>query len=200
MIPLVPVEETYPRRIGHGAFVVIVIAAIILAAAVTLAGDPPDDSGVRATEQFREIHKELRGHLNHMNALVSKLPRLATEEQKTTMTEIVSILNDYIHRHAKAEEEVLYPVVDRMAGTTEPYLFTATMRYEHRIVGRWISELRNYANQATPDVTAFARRADNVIGLVSAHFEEEEDILLPVLDSKMTVAQFKKEVLDKMAE
>lgn len=200
MIPMTPVEGTCPRRMGHGALVVIVIAAIILAAAVTLAGDQADNTGGRATEQFREVHKELRGHLNHMNALVGKLPRLATEEQKTTMTEVVSILNDHIHRHAKAEEEVLYPVVDRMAGTTEPYLFTATMRYEHRIVGRWISELRNHANQASPDVTAFARRADNVIGLVSAHFEEEEDILLPVLDSKMTVAQFKKEVLDKMEE
>ena len=200
MIPMTSVEDTCPRHFGHGVFVVILIVAIVLVAAVSLAGDPPTNASVRATEQFREIHKELRVHLNHMTALVSKLPRQTTDEQKAGMNEVVSLLSDYIHTHANAEEEALYPVVDKMAGSTDPYLFTATMRYEHRIIGRWINELRNHANQATPDVTAFARRADNVIGLVSAHFEEEEDILLPVLDATMTVAQFKKEVLDKMNE
>ena len=179
---------------------VIVTLAIILVAAVSLAGDPPAGSAERATDQFRAIHKELRVHLNHMSALVSQLPRQQPADQKATMNEIVALLSDHIHSHAKLEEEALYPAVDKAAGTTEPYLFTATMRYEHRIVGRWISELRNYSVQASPDVTAFARRADNVLGLVSAHFEEEEDILLPVLDSKMTVAQFKKEVLEKMEE
>lgn len=200
MIPVTPYGSVYPRRLGRGTIVVVITLAIVLAAAVSVAGDPPATDKARATDGFRAMHKELRGHLTHISALVSKLPRLTPEEQLATMKEIVSIFSTNIHSHAKMEDQALYPVVDKAAGSTDAYPVTATMRYEHRIVGRWISELRNHANQPTPDVVAFSRRADNLLGLISAHFEVEEDILLPVLDATMTAAQFKKEVLDKMEE
>ncbi len=196
MIPGSTVSVDGRNRHGLGTGIFVVILAIAIAATFALA----DDSNQRATDGFRELHQQLRTHTTHLTALVGKLAKQTPEEQKATMNEIVTCLTENIHSHAKVEEEVLYPVVDKAAGSPVDYPFTATMRYEHRIVGRWIAELRNNANQPTPDVSAFARRADNLLGLVSAHFEEEEDILLPVLDAKMTVAQFKKEVLDKLQE
>jgi iron-sulfur cluster repair protein YtfE (RIC family) len=179
---------------GAGLFALFLV--IVLLAAVALA----QDDNVRATEGFRALHQELRTHTTHLTILAGKLPKQSPEEQTATMTEIVTCLTDNIHSHAKIEEDVLYPVVDKASGSPPDYPFTATMRYEHRIVGRWITELRNNANQPSPDITAFTRRTENLLGLISAHLEEEEDILLPVLDAKMTVAQFKKEVLDKMHE
>ena len=200
MIPTTPASGACERRCGIGAGVIIVILALVVAASFAFGQGNTGTANERATEGFRAMHQSLRTHINHMIAMAGQLPKQPAEEQKTTMDEIVTCLTDNIHSHARVEEEVLYPVVDQAAGTTGEFLFTATMRYEHRIVGRWITELRNNANQPTPDVTAFARRTDNLLGLVTAHFEEEEDILLPVLDAKMTVAQFKKEVLDKMEE
>lgn len=196
MIPGTNVSADGQCRHGLGTGIFVVILAIAIAATFALA----DETNQRATEGFRALHKELRTHTTHLTALVGKLAKQTPEEQKATMTEIVTCLSENIHSHAKVEEEVLYPVVDRAAGSPADYPFTATMRYEHRIVGRWITELRSIAGQPSPDITAFARRADNLLGLVSAHFEEEEDILLPVLDAKMTVAQFKKEVLDKLEQ
>lgn len=196
MIPGSLSHDAVERRFGFGTGVVIVILAIVLLASLATA----QEANQRATEGFRALHQELRTHTTHLTILTGKLPKQTPEEQKATMTEIVTCLTDNIHSHAKIEEEVLYPVVDKAAGSPVDYPFTATMRYEHRIVGRWITELRNNVNQPNPDVVAFARRTENLLGLISAHLEEEEDILLPVLDAKMTVAQFKKEVLDKMHE
>jgi hypothetical protein len=50
------------------------------------------------------------------------------------------------------------------------------------------------AASASPDAAAFVRRADNLLGLIWAHFEEEEMVLLPVLDETMTPEQFEREV------
>jgi iron-sulfur cluster repair protein YtfE (RIC family) len=158
------------------------------------------EANQQATLGFRALHQELRTHTTRLTIQVGKLSKQTPEEQKASMTEIVASFTDNIHSHAKIEEQVLYPAVDQAAGSPAEYPFTATMRYEHRIIGRWITELRNHSSQPSPDIRAFTRRAENLLGLISAHLEEEEDILLPVLDSKMTVAQFKKEVLDKMAE
>jgi len=199
MIPLIPFQHVHSsdhRRCRIGTMMLLVLITIIFIATFAFA----QEANQRATEGFRALHQELRTHTTHLTILVGKLAKQTPEEQKASMTEIVTCLTDNVHSHAKIEEDVLYPVVDKAAGSPAEFPFTATMRYEHRIIGRWITELRNHANQPSPDIMAFTRRAENLLGLISAHLEEEEDILLPVLDSKMTVAQFKKEVLDKMAE
>lgn len=185
------------RRHGRAVTVVVLGLALTVMGAFITSGSSQAQTE-RATQAFRDLHTSLRKHINHMTAQVGQLPKQDAATQKATMLHVVDCFAENIHEHGKIEEDALYPVVDRVAGTPEPNNITASLRYEHRIMGRWLTELRNQANQATPDATAFARRADNLLGLLTAHFEEEEDILLPILDAKMTAAQFKKEVMDKM--
>lgn len=104
------------------------------------------------------------------------------------MARVVRFFREHIKPHAEWEERVLYPAVDKRAASG-PNPFTASMRYEHRIVVRWTDELAN-----TPDVIGFARRADNLLGLVWAHFEEEEEVLLPILDRSMSKEEFDQEI------
>jgi hemerythrin-like domain-containing protein len=59
---------------------------------------------------------------------------------------------------------------------------------------RWTDELAALASAPGPDVTAFARRADNLLGLIWAHFEEEEELLLPILDRTMSHEEFEHEI------
>jgi hypothetical protein len=68
------------------------------------------------------------------------------------------------------------------------------MRYEHRIVGRWIGELRAEADKPKIEAAKFARRTDNLLGLIWAHFEEEEEVLLPFIDNGMSKVQFEREL------
>src|SRR6187200_1063269 len=89
-----------------------------------------------------------------------------TTDRTGTLKRILSSFKEHLEPHAKWEEEVLYPAVDRRAGSLPQRPFTATMRYEHRVVERWIGELSREASRPKPDLPAFARQADRLLGLV----------------------------------
>lgn len=148
------------------------------------------------TAPFSAEHAELRKHLGHIQKMIGDLAAAAPPARRRTMETVVAFLNEHIRPHAEWEERVLYPLVDRHAGSgREP--FTATMRHEHRIVGRWIEELAREAARSQPDVWAFSRRSDNLLGLLAAHFEDEEEVLLPILERVMTREEFQREVMDR---
>lgn len=146
------------------------------------------------SHSFRLEHADLRQRLVQLESMVGSLPGAACDEQAKLITTVVRFLESHVKAHAQWEERVLYPVVDRQAGSgREP--FTASMRYEHRIISRWVDDLVREASRPVPDGRTFARRADNLLGLMTAHFEEEEAVLLPVLDRTMTAEQFQREII-----
>lgn len=147
----------------------------------------------RPTAAFRAEHREMQEHLRHVHEWVGALASQQPQEQRKTAQKVASFLEQHIKPHAEWEEKFLYPVVDKLAGKG-PNAFTSTMRYEHRIVGRWIGELRAEADKPKVDAAKFTRRADNLLGLISAHFEEEEEVLLPFVDKGMSKAQFEHEL------
>jgi hemerythrin-like domain-containing protein len=157
---------------------------------------PPPAPTERPTEAFRAHHAEIREHLGHIDAMAVALRQHSPEEQRGTMRRAVTFLKDHIARHAADEERVLYPVVQRESG--EGSQLTTVPIYEHRIVERLIATLDQEASQPSPDPAAFALAAHHLTGLLHAHFEVEEEVLLPVLDKTMTAAQFQREVAEKM--
>ena len=72
-----------------------------------------------------------------------------TAEQKKTMLKIVTFFKEHIKPHAEWEEKRLYPAVDTRA-SKGPEPFTSTMRYEHKIVGRWIEGLEKEMSSDSP--------------------------------------------------
>ncbi|MCI0588723.1 MAG: hemerythrin domain-containing protein [Planctomycetes bacterium] len=147
----------------------------------------------RPSESFRAEHRSIREHLRHVEEVVGSLAEAPGAERKGRMSEAVAFFREHIVPHAEAEERGLYPAVDKRAGSAVPP-FTASMRHEHRIVGRWVEELAAEAGKPSPDARTFCRRADNLLGLLAAHFEEEEEVLLPILDRTLTKEEFEKEV------
>jgi hemerythrin-like domain-containing protein len=146
----------------------------------------------RPSDSFRKEHQEIQQHLAHVREWAGMLTTQKADEQRKTARRIVAFFVGHIKPHAEQEERGLYPLVDRLAGGSRP--FTSSMRHEHRIVGRWIGELEKLSSSARPDYTAFARRTDNLLGLISAHFEEEEEVLLPIIDAALTAEQFEQEM------
>ncbi len=151
---------------------------------------------VRTTESFRQEHVEIREHLSHIGGLIESIAKAPAAEAQQGMELLVGALRSHILAHADWEERVLYPVIDTKAGAG-PYPFTAAMRQEHRIVGRWIDELDQQSKSAKPDAVTFARRADQLLGLILAHFEDEEEVLLPIVDATMTPEEFEREIRSK---
>ena len=159
---------------------------LTLSAATVFAADVP-------TAPFRQEHVEIKEHLGHLDAMVGSLSSAKVEDQRHTMSMIATFLDDHIRKHAEWEEVHLYPAVDKRT-VAGPNPFTASMRYEHRIIGRGIDALSKMAADPNTDATPFARSADRLLGLISAHFEEEEEVLLPILDKTMTKEQFEIEL------
>lgn len=176
-------------RFPHPSSALSLLAlALVLAAAPARAGETAEDA--RPTAGFRHEHAALRTHLAELDAEVRGLAAASPEARRATMSAIAAALRDHVVAHAEWEEAHLYPAVDRRAipaaaaAGREP--FTASMRHEHRIVGRWTDELAALARDASPDPAVFARGADRLLGLITAHFEEEEEVLLPILDRTTT--------------
>lgn len=147
----------------------------------------------RPTEPFRREHAEIKEHLDHLDVELGKLATAPAQDRAASMQRVVGFVREHIKPHAEWEERVLYPAVDRRAASG-PNPFTASMRYEHGIVGRWTDELAAIAAAPAPDATAFTRRADALLGLIRAHFEEEEEVLLPILDRTMSKEDFEREI------
>jgi hemerythrin-like domain-containing protein len=162
------------------------------------AGDARPASRVEArpTAAFRLHHRALLADLTRLDRMVERLPAQEEGRRTAAMREIVAFLHERLPAHARAEEAALYPAVDARAGGKEP--FTAALRWEHRIVDRWIDDLDREARRQRPDPGAFARQANRLLGLVAAHFELEEEVLLPVLDRTMTAREFQEEVADRL--
>lgn len=164
----------------------IAVLAILLTS--TAQGDKPM-ADERPTAAFRSEHAQVQEHLRHVHDWVGALSAQAAGARKQTAQKVVAFFESHIKPHAEWEERFLYPIVDELAGAGANR-FTSTMRHEHRIVGRWIGELRAESEKPSLDAARFARRTDNLLGLIWAHFEEEEEVLLPFIDRGMSKAQF----------
>jgi hemerythrin-like domain-containing protein len=132
-------------------------------------------------------------HLQHLDGMAGSMAGADAAAQRQTAKFVAKFLTEHILTHAAWEEEHLYPAVDKRTHAGE-FPFTASMRYEHRIVGRSIGELSDLAAGDTLDATAFSRKTDRLLGLISAHFEEEEEVLLPILDKATTRDELEKEL------
>ena len=175
------------------------LCVLVLIAGCAAIGPRSQDapgSAERPTEAFRAHHAEIQQHLGHIDAMAVALRRQPPEEQRSTMKRAVAFLKEHVAAHAADEERVLYPVVQRESGPGSQ--LTTVPIYEHCIVERLIAALEQEASKPTPDAAAFALTAHHLTGLLFAHFEVEEEVLLPVLDQAMTPEQFQREVADKM--
>ncbi len=144
----------------------------------------PNASSV--TAPLREAREQLRRSLEAIAARVGALAAQPLETRSAAMLEVVAELDERLLPHLAWEERTVHPVVDKFA-CEGPAAFSASMRYEHRIIRRGIDELRERATDAAAAV-AFSRRADSLLSVVLAHFELEEEVLFPILDRALREA------------
>jgi hemerythrin-like domain-containing protein len=145
----------------------------------------------RPTDNFRKEHAEIKEHLQHLHVMAGKLTTADVAQQRETANFIAKFLNDHIRSHARWEEQRLYPAVDhRTHAGMHP--FTSSMRYEHGIIGRAIEELATQAAATPFDPVLYLRKTDRLLGVISAHFEKEEEVFLPILDRTMTKEELEK--------
>lgn len=146
----------------------------------------------RPTEPLREEHRHLFPHVAALAATADAVGIASREELRTQVDESYEFLADHLIPHAEAEDEFLYPVVDRLLGATGETRATDTMRRDHVEVGRLTAELGRLRGRLQEDVSSPADELElrrvlyGLYAVVGLHFAKEEEVYLPVLDRELT--------------
>ncbi|OGW96987.1 MAG: hypothetical protein A2Y04_01320 [Omnitrophica WOR_2 bacterium GWC2_45_7] len=98
-----------------------------------------------------------------------------------------------LQRHIVWEEEILFPVFEDKTGMRDVGP-TAVMRQEHVLIKEALEKLHQKVRMGDPETDKEEAELLNVLG---AHNEKEENILYPAID-EMATEEEKKEVFEKM--
>jgi hypothetical protein len=145
-----------------------------------------------STASLRAEHTKLLASVLAMAQRVETLHEQTTPLQMMMAREVLDLVQKHIAPHAHAEEYTLYPAVDWAAG--EGSKVSEISRFEHRIVAQRCEEL-DKAIQSGATAGRLMHLCYGILGLIMAHFQATEEILLPYLDKAFDQARFEKEVL-----
>ena len=152
------------------------------------------------TQPLRDEHKELYPQVEMLRMAGDAINESLTTSAHNKVEEAYYFLTHQLIPHAEAEDQALYPVVQKVMGASQA---TATMSRDHVEVGRLTEELgtlrvhRSQLSITTLQAQALRRVLYGLYALVKVHFAKEEEIYLPLLDEKLT-AKEAHEMFEKM--
>lgn len=150
---------------------------------------PPDK---KPTDALRADHVRILTMLHALGERAERLHELGTVEQLGLAREVLEFVAKQVAPHARAEEYTLYPAADWAAG--EGSRLTEAPRFEYQLVQRRCQALEKAVSAGAP-AGKLMHLSYSVLGLVAAHFQTTEEVLLPYLDKAFDGPRFEKEVL-----
>jgi hemerythrin-like domain-containing protein len=157
---------------------------------------------IRPTEPLRSEHRDLLPRIEALDAAAFDLAHSSAIDAEHQLRDLVTFLREHLLPHARAEEVVLYPAIEQAMGAPDA---TATMRADHTEIVARIDRLAHTIDEIPaqwPDESLAQDVARKLVGLaaiLALHFHKEEEVLLPVLDQKLSLAQAQ-DLFDQMRE
>ena len=128
------------------------------------------------TQPLRDEHRALLPELASVRAAADAVGTAAASEQ---LERAHRLLVRHLIPHMIAEEAVLYPAIDRLAGSSA----TTTLRRDHDEIRRRIAQLDNKLSGADTDHDSEVRAAlYGLDAIVRLHLAKEEELYFPLLD------------------
>jgi hemerythrin-like domain-containing protein len=146
------------------------------------------------TQPLRDEHKALYPQVEILRLAGDVVNESLTSLAHDKIEQSYNFLTRQLIPHAQAEDKALYPVVQKVLGTPQA---TATMSRDHVEVERLTMELGTLRVHHTQlsitfdQAMALRRVLYGLYALVKLHFAKEEEIYLPLLDSKLTAEEAK---------
>lgn len=146
------------------------------------------------TQHLRDEHKELYPQIEGIRSAADVVNDSLTSQAHDKIEQAYNFLTHHLFAHAKAEEAALYPTVQKVMGNE---LSTATMVRDHVEIMRLTDELgtlRVHPSQLTVtsiQAAALRRVLYGLYAVIKLHLAKEEEIYLPLLDSKLTAEEAK---------
>jgi hemerythrin-like domain-containing protein len=151
-------------------------------------------------QPLRDEHQELLPHIEEIRVVADAVGTVPPEELHRRISGVSAFLRDHLIPHAKAEEAVLYPEVERAMGAPRA---TAPMSRDHVEVVALTGALDEIADRLDGGDTSGAVLTDarrvlyGLYALVELHFTEEEEIYVPVLEEALD-AEHARTMFDRM--
>ncbi len=142
------------------------------------------------TQPLHDEHKELFPHVERIRELAEKVCNGSITQIRNGVEESYDFLAHHLIAHAQAEDEALYPVVQKVLGSP---LATKTMSRDHVEIGRYIEELAelktglNVTALSASQAQSLQRVLFGLYAMLKLHFAKEEEVYLPILDQRLTV-------------
>ncbi len=153
---------------------------------------------MKPTHTLREHHDELMLRIQYFEQVLARLPNLTPGELNWVVQEQVAFLQNDIKSHAAAEEAFLYTEINYLAGCSG-FKTSSTMEIDHEYIAAYIGRLA----EMTPDLTLkripeFQRLGWELVAILKLHFDKEERVYLPLLDSMYTEKEIQTRIVNRM--
>ncbi|MFN3467600.1 MAG: hemerythrin domain-containing protein [Candidatus Brocadiales bacterium] len=153
----------------------------------------------RPTEEIREHHRHLEQRLEGFWKAVKGLDKFSAHE-RMQLQDFMEFLKLELLPHAEAEEKYLYRKVGEIMKNP---MFTKTMEVDHEAIKAYIHELEEeialaYKESAQKQIRKIQKAANKLEGILAVHFRKEEEVYLPILDSKLSAEEVQREVITPM--
>lgn len=139
---------------------------------------------------IHEEHREMIPHVKAMRTTAELIGHTPHSVVVARCQEAVQFLQHHLLPHARAEEQFLFPVVDRLESAR---MASALMRWDHTEIERLTEELHSSWQKMmsdrllTDDVERHVREVLLALhSLLVLHFAKEDDVIVPLLESSIT--------------
>ena len=144
------------------------------------------------TQPLRDEHKELYPQVETLRQAGDAINESLTSQAHAKIEEAYHFLTHQLIPHAQAEDQALYPMVQKVMGAPQA---TSTMSRDHMEVSQLTQELGTLRVHETQlfitfnQAMALRRVLYGLYALVKLHFAKEEEIYLPLLDAKLSAKE-----------
>lgn len=145
------------------------------------------------TAMMNRVHEEHREMLPHVKAMRTTAELVGHTPHSVVVArceEALQFIRHHLLPHARAEEQFLYPVLDRLERAR---LGSALLRWDHEQMEKLSEDLRReweklVSNRLmTDDVERRVR--ETLLGLhdlIVGHFGKEDDLVIPLLEANLS--------------
>lgn len=138
----------------------------------------------------REPEKaDLAGRMDEIRSLLERLPAMDEEARDQAADSIVSFFTCDVRFGLARRQEETYAVVDDFVGGRLP--FSAPFRETQRLIDGRSDALAERAGKRPFDAVRFSREGIALLGILEAHLELEEAVLMPLYFRAVSPPEFR---------
>ncbi len=144
-----------------------------------------DEADAALTRRFQGEHQAIRADLDRLRAAADNLGRIDPAQAIAQIRQVHRLLTEEVQPHEQAEQEVLYPALDRLLGGADP---TGPMSRAHVEITHQIRRLGQLLDDIGPDgpdsedISELRRLLYGLHAVLRLHTAQEEESYFSLAD------------------